>query len=155
MGRQGDKNKKKWLKEEHIPVERAKPVADQVPGLRKDSIFSCSNCFLMILTVIIGVIVTSVILKTVELQKVNNEQGEAIKHMKSEAENTNQQWQNLLSESIEKAQADDILIKSIESEKEELNAKVKSLSTQLENKDRSADEYHETLLNLQQVIEKR
>ena len=98
MGRQGDKNKKKWLKEEHIPEEKAKAVADQIQDLRKDSLFSCSNCFLMILTVIIAVIVTSVIVKTVELQQVNNEQGEAIKQMKAEAENTNQQLQNLLSE---------------------------------------------------------
>jgi uncharacterized protein HemX len=149
MGRQGDKNKKKWLKEEHITEEKAKPVADQIQDFRKDSLFSCSNSFLMILTVFIALIVTSVIVKTVELQQVNTEQGEAMEQMKTEAANANQQSQNLLSESIEKAQADDILIKSLESENEDLNTKIKSLSTQIENKDRSADEYHENQLNLQ------
>ena len=36
-----------------------------------------------------------------------------------------------------------------------MNAKLVALSTQLENKDRSAKEYHENQLNLQKVIEKR
>ena len=63
--------------------------------------------------------------------------------------------QNLVSESIEKGQADDILIKGLESEKDELITKLETLNTQLKNKDISADEYHETQLNLQKLLEKR
>jgi hypothetical protein len=36
MGRQGDKNKKKWMKEEHSSEVKAKAVADQVKDMKKN-----------------------------------------------------------------------------------------------------------------------
>merc|ERR1711892_730533 len=90
----------------------------------------------MLLTVIASVIVTAVIVKTVELEKLNVDQADTIDRMKAEAENTNQQLQNLLSESIEKA-------------------KIETMNSQIENKDKTATEYQKTQVNLQKVIEKR
>merc|ERR1711892_602527 len=155
MGRQGDKHKKKLLKEDHLPEEKATPVAEQIQHEKKDSIFSCCNIFLMLLTVIASVIVTAVIVKTVELEKLNVDQADMIDRMKAEAENTNQQLQNLLSESIEKAKIDETLIKSLKSETEGMNAKIETMNSQIENKDKTATEYQKTLVNLQKVIEKR
>merc|ERR1711892_267828 len=143
MGRQGDKHKKKLLKEDHLPEEKATPVAEQIQNEKRDSIFSCCNIFLMLLTVIASVIVTAVIVKTVELEKLNVDQADTIGRMKAEAENTNQQLQNLLSESIEKAKIDETLIKSLNSETEGMNAKIETMKSQ------------KTQVNLQKVIEKR
>merc|ERR1711892_1110328 len=100
MGRQGDKHKKKLIKEDHLPEEKATPVAEQIQNEKRDSIFSCCNIFLMLLTVIASVIVTAVIVKTVELEKLTANQADTLGRMKAEAENTNQQLQNLMSESI-------------------------------------------------------
>merc|ERR1711892_1615013 len=155
MGRQGDKHKKKLLKEDHLPEEKATPVAEQIQNEKRDSIFSCCNIFLMLLTVIASVIVTAVIVKTVELDKLNVDQADTIGRMKAEAENTNQQLQNLLSESIEKAKNDETLIKSLKSETEGKNAKIETMNFQIENKDKTATEYQKTQVNLQKVIEKR
>merc|ERR1711892_1412983 len=155
MGRQGDKQKKKLLKEDHLPEEKATPVAEQTQNEKRDSIFSCCNIFLMLLTVIAGVIVTAVIVKTVELEKLNVDQADTIGRMKAEAENTNQQLQNLLSESIEKAKNDETLITSLKSETEGMNAKIETMNSQIENKDKTATEYQKTQVNLQKVIEKR
>merc|ERR1711892_1462060 len=155
MGRQGDKQKKKLLKEDHLPEEKATPVAEQIQNEKRDSIFSCCNIFLMLLTVIASVIVTAVIVKTVELEKLNVDQADTIGRMKAEAENTNQQLQNLLSESIEKANIDETLIKSLKSETEGMNAKIETMKSQIENKDKTNTEYQKTQVNLQKVIEKR
>merc|ERR1711892_1370183 len=155
MGRQGDKQKKKLMKEDNIPEEKATPVAEQIQHEKRDSILSCSNIFLMLLTVIASVIVTAVIVKTVELEKLNVDQADAIGRMKAEAENTNQQLQNLLSESIEKSKIDETLIKSLKSETEGMNAKIETMISQIENKDKTATEYQKTQVNLQKVIEKR
>merc|ERR1711892_1605731 len=78
-----------------------------------------------------------------------------IGRMKAEAENTNQQLQNLLSESIEKANIDETLIKSLKSETEAMNAKIETMNSQIEIKDKTNTEYHKTQVNLQKVIEKR
>merc|ERR1711892_912024 len=155
MGRQGDKHKKKLLKEDHLPEEKATPVAEQIQHEKKDSVFSCCNIFLMLLTVIAGVIVTAVIVKTVELEKRTANQADTLGRMKAEAEKTNQQLQNLLSESIEKAKNDETLIKSLKSETEGMNAKIETMNSQIENKDKTATEYQKTQVNLQKVIEKR
>merc|ERR1711892_631117 len=155
MGRQGDKQKKKLLKEDHLPEEKATPVAEHIQNGKKDSIFSCCNIFLMLLTVIAGVIVTAVIVKTVELEKLTANQADTLGRMKEEAENTNKQLQNLLSESIEKAKSDETLIKSLKSETEGMNAKIETMNSQIENKDKTATEYQKTQVNLQKVIEKR
>merc|ERR1712123_499359 len=155
MGRQGDKHKKKLMKEDHLPEEKATPVTEQIQNEKRDSIFSCCNIFLMLLTVIASVIVTAVIVKTVELEKLNVDQADMIGRMKAEAENTNQQLQNLLSESIEKAKNYETLIKSLKSETEGMNAKIETMNSQIENKDKTATEYQKTQLNLQKVIEKR
>merc|ERR1711892_336040 len=155
MGRQGDKHRKKLLKEDHLPEEKATPVAEQLQNEKKDSIFSCCNIFLMLLTVIASVIVTAVIVKTVELEKLNVDQADTIGRMKAEAENTNQQLQNLLSESIEKAKIDETLIKSLNSETEGMNAKIETMNSQIEIKDKTNSEYQKTQVNLQKVIEKR
>merc|ERR1711892_596335 len=155
MGRQGDKHKKKLLKEDHLPEEKATPVAEQIQNEKKDSVFSCCNIFLMLLTVIAGVIVTAVIVKSVELEKRTANQADTLGRMKAEAENTNKQLQNLLSESIEKAKSDETLIKSLKSETEGMNAKIETMNSQIENKDKTAIEYQKTQVNLQNVIEKR
>merc|ERR1712106_1063470 len=155
MGRQGDKHKKKLLKEDHLPEEKATPVAEQIQNEKRDSIFSCCNIFLMLLTVIASVIVTAVIVKTVELDKLNVDQADMIGRMKAEAEKTNQQLQSLLSESIERAKNDETLIKSLKSETEGMNAKIGTMNSQIENKDKTATEYQKTQVNLQKVIEKR
>merc|ERR1712106_214108 len=155
MGRQGDKHKKKLLMEDHLPEEKATPVAEQIQHEKKDSILSCSNIFLMLLTVIASVIVTAVIVKTVELEKISVDQAVNIGRMKAEAENTNQQLQNLLSESIEKAKIDETLIKSLNSETEGMNAKIETMKSQIINKDETNTEYPKTQVNLQKVIEKR
>merc|ERR1711892_692585 len=155
MGRQGDKHKKKLLKEDHLPEEKATPVDEQIQNEKKDSVFSCCNIFLMLLTVIAGVIVTAVIVKTVELEKRTANQADTLGRMKAEAENTNKQLQNLLSESIEKAKSDETLIKSLKSETEGMNAKIETMNSQIENKDKTATEYQKTQVNLQKVIEKR
>merc|ERR1712106_1050805 len=155
MGRQGDKQKKKLIKEDHLPEEKATPVAEQIQNEKRDSVFSWCNIFLMLLTVIAGVIVTAVIVKTVELEKINVDQADMIGRMKAEAENTNQQLQNLLSESIEKAKNDETLIKSLKSETEGMNAKIEAMNSQIVNKDKTAVEYQKTEVNLQKVIEKR
>merc|ERR1712106_284166 len=155
MGRQGDKHKKKLVKEDHLPEEKATPVAEQIQNEKKDSIFSCCNVFLMLLTVIASVIVTAVIVKTVELEKLNVDQADTIGRMKAEAENTYQQLQNLLSESIERAKNDETLITSLKSETEGMNAKIEAMTSQIENKDRTAVEFQKTEVNLQKVIEKR
>merc|ERR1711892_810786 len=86
MGRQGDKHKKKLLKEDHLPEEKATPVAEQIENEKRDSIFSCCNIFLMLITVIASVIVTAVIVKTVELEKLNANQADTLGRMKAEAE---------------------------------------------------------------------
>merc|ERR1711892_894585 len=155
MGRQGDKHKKKLMKEDHLPEEKATTVAEQIQNEKRDSIFSCCNIFLMLLTVIASVIVTAVIVKTVELEKISVDQADTIGRMKAEAENTNQQLQNLLSESIEKANIDETLIKSLKSETEGMNAKIETMNSQIENKDKTASEYQKTQVNLQKVILKR
>merc|ERR1711892_326703 len=155
MGRQGDKHKKKLLKEDHLPEEKATPVAEQIQNEKKDSIFSCFNIFLMLLTVIASVIVTSVIVKTVELEKLNVDQADTLGRMKAEAENSNQQLQNLMSESIEKAKNDETLIKSLKSETGRLNTKIEAINSQIVNKDRTAVEYQKTEVNLQKVIGER
>merc|ERR1711892_525968 len=155
MGRQGDKHKKKLLKEDHLPEEKATPVAEQIQHEKKDSVFSCCNIFLMLLTVIAGVIVTAVIVKTVELEKLTANQADTLGRMKTEAENNNQQLQNLLSESIEKAKNDETLITSLKSETDRMNTKIEAMNSQIENKDRTAVEYQKTEANLQKVIEKR
>jgi len=155
MGRQGDKQKKKLLKEDNLPEEKATPVAEQIQNEKKDSIFSYCNIFLMLLTVIASVIVTAVIVKTVELEKLNVDQADTLGRMKAEAEKTNQQLQNLMSESIEKAKNDETLITSLKSETEGMNAKIETMNSQIENKDKTATEYQKTQVNLQKVIEKR
>merc|ERR1712123_316046 len=152
MGRQGDKHKKKLMKEDHLPEEKATPVAEHIQNGKKDSIFSCCNIFLMLLTVIAGVIVTAVIVKTVELEKLTANQADTLGRMKAEAENTIQQLQNLMSESIEKAKNDDTLIKSLKSETDRMNAKIETMNSQIENKDRTAVEYQKTEVNLQKVL---
>merc|ERR1711892_1314038 len=152
MGRQGDKHKKKLLKEDHLPEEKATPVAEQIQNEKRDSIFSCCNIFLMLLTVVAGVIVTAVIVKTVELEKLNVDQADTIGRMKAEAEKTNQQLQNLMSESIEKAKNDETLIKSLKSETEGMNTKIEAMNSQIENKDRTAVEYQKTEINLHKVL---
>merc|ERR1711892_1484514 len=155
MGRQGDKHKKKLLKEDHLPEERATPVAEQIQNEKKDSIFSCCNIFLMLLTVIAGVIVTAVIVKTVELEKLNVDQADTLGRLKAEAENTNQQLQNLMSESVEKAKNGETLITSLKSETDKMNTKIEAMNSQIVNKDRTAVEYQQTEVNLQKVLEKR
>merc|ERR1712106_824752 len=155
MGRQGDKQKKKLVKEDHIPEEKATPVAEQIQNEKKDSIFSFCNIFLMLLTVIASVIVTAVIVKTVELEKLNVDQADTLGRMKAEAEKTNQQLQNLMSESIEKAKNDETLIKSLKSETDRMNTKIEAMTSQIENKDRTVVEYQKTEVNLQKVLEKR
>merc|ERR1711892_1168114 len=155
MGRQGDKHKKKLIKEDPLPEEKATPVAEQIQNEKRDSILSCCNIFLMLLTVIASAIVTAGIVKTVELEKLNVDQADTIGRMKAEAENTNQQLQNLLSESIEKAKNDETLITSLESETEGMNSKIETMNSQIENKDKTASEYQKTQINLQKVIEKR
>merc|ERR1711892_671451 len=155
MGRQGDKHKKKLVKEEHLPEEKAIPVAKQIQNEKRDSIFSCCNIFLMLMTLIASVIVTAVIVKTVELEKLNANQADTLGRMKAEAENTNEQLQNLMSESIEKAQNDETLITSLKSETEGMNAKIETMNSQIENKDITAAEYKKTQVNLQKVLEQR
>merc|ERR1711892_1086750 len=155
MGRQGDKHKKKLVKEEHLPEEKAIPVAKQIQNEKRDSIFSCCNIFLMLLTVIAGVIVTAVIVKTVELEKLNVDQADTLGRMKAEAENTNQQLQNLMSESIEKAKNDETLITSLKSETKGMNTKIETMNSQIVNKDRTAVEYQKTEVNLQKVLGER
>merc|ERR1712123_463164 len=155
MGRQGDKHKKKLLKEDHLPEEKATPVAEQIQNEKRDSIFSCCNIFLMLMTLIASVIITAVIVKTVELEKLNVDQADTLGRMKKEAEKSNQQLQNLLSESIEKAKNDETLIKSLNSETDRMNTKIEAMNSQIENKDRTAVEYQKTEANLQKVIEKR
>merc|ERR1711892_941293 len=155
MGRQGDKHKKKLVKEDHLPEEKATPVAEQIQNEKRDSIFSCCNIFLMLLTVIASVIVTAVIVKTVELEKLNVDQADTLGRMKAEAEKTNQQLQNLMSESIEKAKNDETLIKSLKSETDRMDTQIEAMNSQIENKDRTAVEYQKTEANLQKVIEKR
>merc|ERR1711892_1297335 len=155
MGRQGDKHKKKLQKEDHLPEEKATPVAEQIQHEKKDSVFSCCNIFLMLLTVIAGVIVTAVIVKTVELEKLTANQADTLGRMKAEAENTIQQLQNLMSESIEKAKNDETHIKSLKSEREGLNTKIEAMNSQIVNKDKTAVEYQKTEVNLQKVLEKR
>merc|ERR1711892_547651 len=155
MGRQGDKQKKKLLKEDHLPEEKATPVAEQIQNEKKDSIFSCCNIFLMLLTMIASVIVTAVIVKTVELEKLNVDQADTLGRMKAEAENTNQQLQNLMSESIEKAKNDETLITSLKSETKGMNTKIETMNSQIVNKDRTAVEYQKTEVNLQKVLGER
>merc|ERR1711892_456465 len=155
MGRQGDKHKKKLMKEDHLPEEKATTVAEQIQNEKRDSIFSCCNIFLMLLTVIASVIVTAVIVKMVELEKLNVDQADTIGRMRAEAENTNQQLQNVMSESIEKAKNDETLIKSLKSETEGKKAKIETMNSQIENKDKTASEYQKTQVNLQKVILKR
>merc|ERR1711892_24976 len=155
MGRQGDKHKKKLVKEDHLPEEKATPVAEQIQNEKRDSIFSCCNIFLMLLTVIASVIVTAVIVKTVELEKLNVDQADTLGRMKAEAEKTNQQLQNLMSESIEKAKNDETLIKSLKSETDRMDTQIEAMNSQIENKDRTAVEHQKTEANLQKVLEKR
>merc|ERR1711892_1349505 len=109
----------------------------------------------MLLTVIASVIVTAVIVKTVELEKLNVDQYDTLGRMKAEAEKANQQLQNLMSESIEKAKNDETLIKSLKSETDSMNTKIEAMNSQIENKDRTAVEYQKTEANLQKVLEKR
>merc|ERR1712106_270262 len=155
MGRQGDKHKKKLLKEDHLPEEKATPAAEQIQNEKRDSIFSCCNIFLMLLTVIASVMITAVIVKTVELEKLNVDQADMIGRMKAEAENTNQQLQNLMSESIEKAKNDETVIKSLKSETKGMNTKIEAMNSQIVNKDRTAVEYQKTEVNLQKVLGER
>merc|ERR1712106_385635 len=155
MGRQGDKQKKKLLKEDHLPEEKATPVSEQTQNEKRDSIFSCCNILLMLLTVIASVIVTAVIVKTVELEKLTANQADTLGRMKVEAENTNQQLQNLMSKSIEKAKNDGTLITSLKSETEGMNTKIEAMNSQIVNKDRTAVEYQKTEVNLQKVLGER
>merc|ERR1711892_1545726 len=109
----------------------------------------------MLLTVIASVIVTAVIVKTVELEKLNVDQYDTLGRMKAEAEKANQQLQNLMSESIEKSKNDETLIKSLKSETVRMNTKIEAMNYQIENKDRTAVEHQKTEANLQKVLEKR
>merc|ERR1711887_356473 len=106
----------------------------------------------MILAVVVGMIVTSVIVHTVDLKKLSDEQGDTIIKLKAEAEATKEQLQSIQSEYISKAESDQIVINSVRLEKEELNSQIKALNTQMV---RAASENHDTQLNMQKVIEKK
>ena len=123
--------------------------------MEKGSLFSCGHCFMMLCTVMVALVVTSLIVKTVELQTLNTEQDEVIKKIELEAENTKQLLQNRLSVSLEKTQADQILIKSLNSEKDDNNKDLEDLITKLTNNDKMVAKYHQTQVHLQNVIEKK
>ena len=157
MVKQGDKTKKKAVKniKENIVKEKDKAAADQMEDMEKGSLFSCGQCFMMLCTMMVAMVVTSLIVKTVELQTLNTEQDKVIKKIELEAENTKQLLQNRLSVSLEKTQADQILIKSLNSEKDDMNKQLEDLITKHTNNDKMVAKYHETQVHLQNVIEKK
>merc|ERR1712212_1282070 len=156
MGRQGDKNKKKLMKEENeeeqVPQVRGVPVAQNDLYEKRNPIFSCCNISMMILTVVVGMLVTSVIVHTVDLKKLSDEQEDTIIKLKAEAEATKEQLHTIQSEYYSKAENEQTVIKTLGSEKEELNSKIKALNTQME---RAALDNHETQLNMQKEIDKK
>merc|ERR1719431_1528272 len=95
-------------------------------------------------------IVTSVIVHTVDLKKLSDEQGDTIIKLKAEAEATKEKLQSIQSEYISKAESDQIVIKTLRLEKEELNSKIQSLNTQME---RVSSENHDTQQNLKKGFE--
>merc|ERR1719187_1993689 len=102
---------------------------------------SCSSFSFLRSTVVVGMIVTSVIVHTVDLKKLNDEQDDTIIKLRAEAEATKEQLQSIQSEYISKAESDQIVINTVRVEKEELNSNIKALNTQIE---RAASENHDT-----------
>ena len=131
---------------------RGAPAAEKDLHEKRNPIFSCCNILLMILAVVVGMIVTSVIVHTVDLKKLNDEQDDTIIKLKAEAEATKEQLQSIQSECILKAESDQIVIKTLRLEKEELNSKIQALNTQME---RVSSENYDTQLNMQKVIDKK
>jgi len=121
MGRQGDKNKKKLMKEgneyEQLPEVTGALAAEKDLHEKKPPIFSCCNIVLMILTIVVGIIVAAVMVHTVDLKKLSDEQDDRIIKLKAEAEATKQQLQQVQLEADTKAESDQTAIKNLESEK--------------------------------------
>jgi len=138
--------------EEQLPEVRGAPAAEKDLHEKRNPIFSCCNILLMILAVVVGMIVTSVIVHTVDLKKLNDEQDDTIIKLKAEAEATKEKLQSIQSEYISKAESDQIVIKTLRLEKEELNSKIQALNTQME---RVSSENHDTQQNMQKVIDKK
>merc|ERR1711970_202341 len=121
MGRQGDKNKKKLMKEEseeeQLPEARGVPTDEKDMYKKRIPIFSCCNILLMILTVVVGMLVTSVIVHTVDLKKLSDEQDDTIIKLKAEAEATKEKLHFIQSGYNSKAESDQTIIKTLGSEK--------------------------------------
>merc|ERR1719320_1667202 len=84
----------------------------------------------MILTIIVGIIVAAVMVHTVDLKKLSDEQDDRIIKLKAEAEATKQQLQQVQLEADTKAESDQTAIKNLESEKKGLTSKIDALNSQ-------------------------
>jgi len=164
MGRQGDKNRKKALSEvdgKHVEVktkpieENGKPAAYENKHEKQGSVLSCANLLMMLFTIVVAILVTSLIVKAAELQQLNTEQDLNMRRMKAEAKDLKQKLEKSLSESFEKVKSDELLIQSLKSENEDLEAKIKENDLQLENKDKVLNEFQESELNLQEENKKK
>ena len=62
-----------------------------------NAIFSCGNCCLMILTVIVAILVTAVLVKATELQTLNEEKDATIDSLAGEAEELKQKLYKAIS----------------------------------------------------------
>eukprot|EP00092_Neocalanus_flemingeri_P043809 GFUD01048387.1.p1 GENE.GFUD01048387.1~~GFUD01048387.1.p1 ORF type:complete len:320 (+),score=110.91 GFUD01048387.1:55-1014(+) len=139
MGRQVDKSRNKSLTEvkDKLEEEKAKPVtAEEDKNVKQGSLFSFANCLVLLLTVILAVLVPSAIVKTAELQQLNDEQDQTIVILRSEAENLKQKLQKSLSES-ESAQAfiksNDKVLRAYQQNEVTLNEVKKKNEDQIQN----------------------
>eukprot|EP00092_Neocalanus_flemingeri_P040883 GFUD01044506.1.p1 GENE.GFUD01044506.1~~GFUD01044506.1.p1 ORF type:complete len:391 (+),score=119.81 GFUD01044506.1:52-1224(+) len=157
MGRQVDKTRNKSLTEvkDKLVEENAKPVsADEDKNVKQGSIFSFANCSLLLLAVIVSVLVPSVIVKTSELQQRKYEQDQTVAKLRSEAESLKQNLQKSLSESVEKAETAQAFIKTLQTDKLALNAKINDLHLQASSKDKVLGDYQQNEETLNEVNKK-
>ena len=156
MGRQGDKTKKKVLNGiQDTMTSEVKEEIVEIPHIKSGSLFTCSNCFFLIFSVAMAVIVTSLIVKSIEIQNEKEKQDIIIKQMKLATENSDKLWKEKVAESAIKADTLKDNVESLEKEKKELMRQIKGLHNQVEVKDKHVSEYHETQLKLQKSLDKK
>eukprot|EP00092_Neocalanus_flemingeri_P041386 GFUD01045063.1.p1 GENE.GFUD01045063.1~~GFUD01045063.1.p1 ORF type:complete len:391 (+),score=125.58 GFUD01045063.1:85-1257(+) len=157
MGRQVDKSRNKSLTEvkDKLEEEKAKPVtAEEDKNVKQGSLFSFANCLVLLLTVILAVLVPSAIVKTAELQELNNEQDQTIENLGSEAESLKLELEKSFSESVEKAESTQTFIKSLQTEKQALTAKINDLDLQALSKNKMLKDYQKNEITLNGVNKK-
>jgi len=136
MGRQGDKTKKKVPNGiQDTMTSEVKEEIVEIPHIKSGSLFTCSNLFFLIFSVAMAVIVTSLIVKSVELQNETEKQDNIIKQMKLATEDSDKHWKEKVAKSATMVDTLKDNVQSLEKEKEDLMRQIKGLHNEKEKQD--------------------